>query len=326
MKNVNVYDFDHTIYDGDASLDFIRYCLTRDVRLWAYLPAMSWDLVLYVLGFRTRKQVKQTAFKFLKDLKDADAVVEEFWRLHSKKIKAIYADSKSDNNIIISASPEFLLGPIATTLSADLIATNMDKNTGSIIGENCRGREKVLRLREEYSNLVVDDMYSDSLSDMPLLKLAQNGYIVSGRKIIPLGRYKQPSVDRLKDPKFIRFILVGCINATIGILLAYLFSFYIASPQLAFAIGFMLGLVPSYFLNSVITFKDRLFSWKKYGSFIVSYIPNFLTMLLLVHVFTDYFGIYPLLTYTLAVMIAVPVTYILLSIYTFNDGRGDVKK
>ena len=26
----NIYDFDHTIYDGDASFDFIQYCLLRN--------------------------------------------------------------------------------------------------------------------------------------------------------------------------------------------------------------------------------------------------------------------------------------------------------
>lgn len=326
MKIANVYDFDHTIYDGDASLDFISFCLLHNPSLWIYLPGMAWSLFLYILGLRTRKQIKQTAFSFLKEINNLDDVVEMFWKTHFKKIKPLYLDSKLDNNIIISASPKFLLIPAATRLGAHLIATNMDKKSGKITGENCRGREKVTQIQKQYPDLILNNVYGDSLSDIPLLRLAKKGFIVSGDKVLTLEEYKQPKTAKLKSPKFFRFILVGCVNATIGISIAYLFSFYVTSPQLAFTIGFTIGLIPSYFLNSVVTFNDNRFSLKKYASFVISYIPNFLIMFLFVHVFTELFGLYPLITYILAVAIAVPLTFLLLSINTFNNGGNNVKR
>lgn len=319
MSTVNVYDFDHTIYDGDASLDFIVYCLSRDVRLWVYLPVMVWALLLYVLGFRNRKQLKQSAFGFLKRIRSLDEKVDRFWKSHNRKIKKLFNKTKADINIVISASPEFLLNPVAEALGVELIATKMNQKTGDIVGKNCRGEEKVARLQKAFPSIVIDEAYSDSLSDTALLQLSKTGYIVSKEKIVPLKDYKFSPIKRFKSVKFLRFLFVGGINALIGILLAYVFSLFIASPQVAFAIGFAIGLIPSYFLNSVITFRDKVFTLKKYGSFVISYIPNFVVMFSLVHIFTEILGLYPLLTYTLALMIAVPITFTLLSIITFRE-------
>lgn len=320
MKKWNVYDFDHTIYNGDASFDFIKYCLIHDAKLWVYLPSMIWTLSMYIIGLRTRKEVKQAAFGFLRSIEDVDKKVSAFWRLYEKKIKTVYSQTKTSANIIVSASPEFLLEPVAIALDARLLATKMNKKSGRITGKNCRGEEKVRRLKEAYPGISIHSAYSDSVSDVPILTLAQKGYIVNDSRITPIEVYRPTLSKRLRSVAFIRFLLVGCLNALIGILIAYGFSFFISSPQIAFAIGFAIGLVPSYFLNSVFTFRDKIFTLKKYGKFVISYIPNFLVMFLFVHLFTESLGLYPLLTYTLAVAIAVPVTFTLLSIFTFRTG------
>ncbi len=320
MRAVNIYDFDHTIYDGDASLDFIIYCLKNNPRLWKYLPLMFYTLALYVIGIAARKRLKESAFSFLKDIKDIDTEVAAFWDAHRRKIKKFYIDLRADNDIIVSASPEFLLEPIVSSLGAKLIATKMNKASGVIIGENCRGVEKVSRLNERYPELVVASVYSDSLSDAPLIELGKKGYMVSGDTAIPFNEYRMPLSARLTSLKFLRFILVGCINASIGISIAYTFSLFIKSPQLSFLMGFTLGLVPSYFLNSIIIFKDRRFSLKKFRSYVISYIPNFLIMFFSVHILTVFTTVIPLVAYVVAVVVAVPLTFMLLSLYTFKDG------
>lgn len=38
--NVNVYDFDNTIYDGETLVDFILYFVRRDIRIWRYIPKL----------------------------------------------------------------------------------------------------------------------------------------------------------------------------------------------------------------------------------------------------------------------------------------------
>lgn len=322
MKIVNVYDFDHTIYDGDASLDFIIYCLTGNYRLWKYLPSMALVLVLYITGKADRKKVKETGFVFLNDIDNPDELVDDFWVSHKKKIKKLYTSRKKDDDVVISASPEFLLGPIALSQGFGLIATKMNKNTGRITGNNCRGNEKVERFRKEYPEYDIGDVYTDSMSDAPLINIAHKGYMVKKNVVTEFNEYTPSLTDRIKSPEFITFIFVGCVNAIVGISVSYMFSLYIHSPQVAFIIGFTSSLVPSYFLNSVITFADRNFSITKFGKFVLSYVPNFSIMFVFVYIFTDFFKITPLLTYILAVVLAVPITFLLLSVYTFKN-KGD---
>ena len=323
MRSVNVYDFDHTIYSGDASFDFIAYCLLRNAKFWKHLPSIGWVLWLYILGFAERRQVKEVAFKFLADIQDIDGMIEKFWEKYSKNVKPFFLDMYGKGDLIISASPEFLLRPLTERLKIELIATVMDKKTGRIMGENCRAKEKLARLKAVYPELVIDNMYSDSWSDLPLMEVARQGYIVKGSKLIPYKNYKQSAITRLKNPKFIRFIVVGCINATIGVTLSYILSLYMDAPQLAFVVGFFISLIPSYFLNSIITFRNHRFSIGNFWSYVISYMPNFVIMIVFVHVFTVLFAIPPLITYVLAVAIAVPITFILLSMYTFKSERSD---
>lgn len=182
--SVNVYDFDHTIYHGDASLDFIVYCLLRMPRLWKYTPHQALAAVRFISRSWSRKQFKEAVFSFLRDIPDIDTTVDAFWMKNKRKIKPWYVQQREATDIVISASPEFLLAPITKTLSArTLLATKMDKHTGKIAGENCRGEEKVRRLRAYDSTLQVGSFYSDSLSDMPLLKLAEHPFIVKGDTI-----------------------------------------------------------------------------------------------------------------------------------------------
>lgn len=186
---VNVYDFDHTIYDGDASFDFILYCLLRYPKAWRFLPLQFIAVVRYALGQWSRKQVKQAAFSFLRVLPDTESTVATFWHTHSQKIKPWYRQQKQASDLIISASPAFLLQPIAHELGiAAPIATIMDPKTGMISGENCRAAEKVARLRTYDPELTIASCYSDSRSDAPLLKLATNAYLVKKHNVVALQR------------------------------------------------------------------------------------------------------------------------------------------
>lgn len=178
-STVNAYDFDHTIYRGDASFDFIIFSFVRHPALLRYLPLDAWVIFLYVIGKRNRKQIKQVAFSFLKDVRDIDNELQIFWMKHEHKIEEWYLNQKKPSDIIISASPEFLLRPIVSKLEIKtLIATRMDKTSGYITGENCRAEEKVIRLNKVSPNVKIDSAYSDSMSDLPLLSLASNAYIV----------------------------------------------------------------------------------------------------------------------------------------------------
>ena len=96
---------------------------------------------------------------------------------NNNKIKEFYLKQKKDDDIIISASPEFLLKPICDELGVNLIASNFDKKTGKLIGNNCYGDEKVCRLKE-LGIEQCDEFYSDSKSDEPMMKIAKKAFLV----------------------------------------------------------------------------------------------------------------------------------------------------
>ena len=319
-KKANIYDFDHTIYKGDASFDFIFYYMVRHPWSWRHLPYQLLALLRYIFGALSRKHFKERAFLFLRDVTDMEPLLEAFWKKNEHKIADWYSSVRSKSDIVISASPEFLLRPIIEKIGAGtLIATNMDQSTGLISGENCRGIEKVRRLEASGMLLTFNKAYSDSMSDRPMLALADYAYIVKGEKVTDYRDFKKPKASQLKSLAMIRFLFVGVMNAFIGVFLSYGISFLVGSPVAAFVMGYALSLVISYFLNSVITFMNFKFSVRQFMSFVVAYLPNFCIQVICVYILIGFFDIYPLLAYILAVVVAVPITFLLLSKKTFKQ-------
>lgn len=176
---MNVYDFDKTIYDGDSTADFYLFSLKRHKGIFKLSPSLlSAFLKYYVFKIGSKTQFKEIMYRFLTYC-DIDRDVEEFWKQHKNKIKVFYKRQKKDDDLIISASPEFLLKPVCK----NLIASNVDKKSGKYSGINCHGEEKVRRFYEMFGDKKIDEFYSDSKSDEPLAKIADKAFIVKKNKI-----------------------------------------------------------------------------------------------------------------------------------------------
>ena len=176
---INVYDFDKTIYDGDSSIDFYLFCLKKNKKILLALPVQVYGLILYILGIKDKTFFKEKVFSFLKYIDTIDIYIKEFWKENYKKIKDWYFDQKEKTDVIISASPEFLLKPLEKSLKVKVIASNVDKKTGKFLSKNCYGREKVKRYYEE-TNKKIKEFYSDSYSDKPMMLEAKEAYMVKG--------------------------------------------------------------------------------------------------------------------------------------------------
>ena len=140
---INAYDFDKTIYDGDSTIDFYIYCLKRKKSIIFLLPIQVFAMILYILKIKDKEYFKEKFFIFLKKIPDVDLYVRDFWKKNIKKIKKWYLDQKEQTDVIISASPEFLLKPLKKKLKIDkIIATKVNKKTGKFESKNCHGQEK----------------------------------------------------------------------------------------------------------------------------------------------------------------------------------------
>lgn len=181
---MNVYDFDGTIYNGDSSVDFVLFCLRNYFSTWKRIPVIIISAVKYKLKIIDAKKFKEDFFSVLKDITDVDRAIDIFWDLHISKITQWYAERNKSTDIIISASPEFLLLPLKDKLGVQrIIGTVMETKTGIILGENCKGKVKVDRLKIVYPTFKIENFYSDSKSDIYLANLSENAYYVSRQEI-----------------------------------------------------------------------------------------------------------------------------------------------
>jgi len=181
---MNAYDFDKTIYDGDCTIDFYLFCLKKHKHIIFLLPIQIWGMLIYKLKIKEKEYFKEKFFVFLLKIKDIDKTIQQFSKKNNYKIKDWYIKQKNDNDVIISASPYFLVNELLKPLNIKyVIASDVDKKTGKFLSKNCYGEEKVKRFEEVFPNKKIDSFYSDSMSDLPMMKLAEKSYLVKDNKI-----------------------------------------------------------------------------------------------------------------------------------------------
>lgn len=198
---MNVYDFDGTIYDGDSTKDFLLYMFCRRPLMMAScLPRQFGLLIAYRCKRVSLTEMKAGFFGFLRHIDDVDPLVRAFWDRKAGKLKAWYLSQKKSSDVIISASPEFLLHEICRRIGiVCLIATKMDRHTGAIHGDNCKGPEKVNRFRQVFGAQTIEEFYSDSQSDIYMAQMAKTSYFVIGDRITHWETVTETERDRMGE-------------------------------------------------------------------------------------------------------------------------------
>ncbi len=319
---MRVYDFDKTIYDGDSTRDFYFYCLRHYPRILLCLPRQFFYFCLYMAGFYTKTAFKEKFYCFFRKIPHIDEVVVAFWETHFCKIKKWYHAQKEADDVVISASPAFLLEiPCKKLGIMPPIASLADPKNGRYTGENCYGEEKPIRFYAQFPDAVISEFYSDSLSDTPMANLAKQSFIVKGETLLPWESYKPSKAASWKHffltPTFVRFLLVGTLNTGSSILFSALYSVFIKDATVAYALGYVTTLTLSYILNSRFTFKKSL-SHTRFFKFAVSYIPNFLIQCICVFLLCNVLGLPRIFSFAAAAIIGIPVTYILMKLFAFG--------
>ncbi len=180
---MNLYDFDNTIIKGDSSVKLIKYSFFRHPIM---LIISSIKALKEVIKGSSLGSIKSELFSFVKKIPDLDSYINKFILKNKKHIKKFYLERQKENDVVISASFDFIIVPFCHSLGIkNVIATKYDTKKGCIIGKNCKGEEKVKRFKEVYKDAKVFEAYSDSLSDLPMFKLAKKAYLVKNEQIIP---------------------------------------------------------------------------------------------------------------------------------------------
>lgn len=191
------YDFDKTIYKGDSSTDFFFYMIFSRPYLLLFAPYFLVMFALYGLKLVGKKRFKECMFFFVPWYSNIEKIVDKFWAKNANKLVKWYMPQKNtDEDIIISASLGFIIKPVIDMLNIkNFLATNYNVKTGKIYGENCYGEEKIKELKRVYPKAKLEAFYSDSLSDLPVMKIADKAYLVKGEDVKEINTADYESID-----------------------------------------------------------------------------------------------------------------------------------
>lgn len=183
---MNVYDFDGTLYAGDSTADFVAFLMRRHPALLLHLPAIGVAFLKLAWKLQSKTKTKERLYAVFAQIPDMEGEVSAFWKSHRKNLKAWYRETKRPDDLVISASPEFLVKPGCALLGIKrVMASRVDMKTGRYTGENCHGAEKITRLEAAFPGEHVTDFYSDSHADDPLAAYADRAFMVKGEKLSP---------------------------------------------------------------------------------------------------------------------------------------------
>lgn len=181
---MNVYDFDGTIYSGDSTRDIIIYGLVRHpLMVIKSLNRARKKNKEYKKGKCSFERVKEEMLSFI--FKLDKQFVNNFVESHLKNIKSFYRETQTEGDVIASASYDLWISKFAKKIGVKYVVATKVDDSGKIIGKNCKREEKVRMLKEAFPKINVENAYSDSGSDEPLLKIAKKAFIIEGNKVIP---------------------------------------------------------------------------------------------------------------------------------------------
>ncbi len=316
---MNIYDFDGTIYDGDSGADFLKYSFKhKPFRVTSSIIKTFFKYLKYKRGKVEFKEVKETLFSFVKYINNLDEYIKKFVDKHKKNIKKFYFEQKRKDDFIITASLDFYVKPLCRSVGIKrVVATKYDISKSKIIGNNCKGEAKAKVIKKMF-NKKFENLYTDSKNDAPIIKYANNTYIVKKNKIIKFDEnYKFK--NSIFNFDFIIFVFCGGLGTLTNFLCSSLISRKL-NPVTAYVIGYSISLFVTYILNMIYIFRRKL-NIKDFIKFVISYIPNFIILFLFVYIFINKIGLNKYLVYLLAAVIGLPITFIILKIKAFKDKK-----
>ncbi len=208
-----VFDFDHTLYDGDSGSHLFKWMIWRSA--WRKCLAL---LALPVFGpmiawLPTRRR-GISAFVWIgtfgmRDVSEFNAMIDRYVVAHAREIQkrllpialdVLRQHREAGDNVVIAtgAPPELARAMLAFVAHEDLpvVGTLIGPKYGALgVRRHCHFKMKMAMLRDAGFNAPVAMAYSDSSADLPLLQAAQKPVVVNPkaarvemfRRVLPAG-------------------------------------------------------------------------------------------------------------------------------------------
>lgn len=189
---MRVFDFDGTIYDGESLFDLYLYSARHDPKVFRYIAPVLRYAVKYKLGRATLEQMEYGVGKMTegyltelsrsKRVASVEQLVDDFWDRYYARIKPWYQPESDD--VILTASFGLTVGEACRRLGVgNLVASEVDVETMKVTYLNFN-TNKTKRFRELYGpDAVIDEFYTDSKFDQPMIDMARHAFMVKGNTI-----------------------------------------------------------------------------------------------------------------------------------------------
>jgi HAD superfamily hydrolase (TIGR01490 family) len=216
---IALFDVCHTLVKVTTINDFIEYFFSLKPRNWLIKKIFYFFLKIFrKLRLLNSTNYKKYLVKLFKGYKEEEIlkIAKDYNYFHLQKnikeevFKKLIELKQSGYNIfLISGGLDIYLKEFANFLGVNLICTVLEKNeknifTGNILGLDCVGKNKVLKLKEalpyfekiDWENSVA---FGDSLSDIYFLSLVKNVTVVDpDHKLEKIARKKGWEIIKTK--------------------------------------------------------------------------------------------------------------------------------
>jgi phosphatidylglycerophosphatase C len=191
-----VFDFDHTLYDGDSGQHLVTWLITRH---WARKLAaiLLAPLLLPMVAWLPTRRHGISGFLWIGSIgvhnrRDLDALIDDYVRANRDRIRArllpvalevLHRHRMQGDRVVIAtgAPPELARAILDFVAHEDLpvIGSLFHPFLGGLItAEHCHAQNKMRMLWDAgYDQIAV--AYSDSSADLPLLQAAKHPVVVN---------------------------------------------------------------------------------------------------------------------------------------------------
>ena len=189
MKKILIMDLDDTVLSCDSFKFFLFFWFFKKKKIFLFnIVYLILNYILLKTRIINNKEIKQRFLKiafFNSNKKEiikfsknfSQIMIKDFLKKNALKL----IKKKYKKKILITASPNFYVQFIARSLKFDIFFStkiDLDKNIGQIIGRNCYGNEKLKIIKKLKLNKNFLNFYTDSYSDLPLMKYCKFSYLV----------------------------------------------------------------------------------------------------------------------------------------------------
>ena len=208
-----VFDFDHTLYDGDSGSHLFKWLIQR--AWWRTALALLAALVAGpMVAFLPSRRAGISVFVWIGTVglhrrRDLDALIDDYVASHVDAIKArllpialevFRAHREAGDRVVVAtgAPPELARAILAFVAHEDVpvVGTLVGPKFGAVAAiRHCHHAMKMTMLRDAGYTQPVAIAYTDSSADLPLLQAAAHPVVVNPkagsvdmfRKVLPAG-------------------------------------------------------------------------------------------------------------------------------------------